>query len=234
MDRDRGVCASPSTRLPFPPTTSRTNCRQLMQTVATATGNSAGPTLHWSSRRRDVHRSGDRGLSSTVGKPRFQITPRSGLAPGTTPVACASWPAPLKAAASQIGNSPLFLPYTITVRQDLEVTPAQDNFTGPERRRNLGAVDDHPSRGCNHIPDQAHQPERHLQHRGCHRHTLCESCCVRCLRATTSARFGSLPIRYACRAAPVPIHGHAAARRRSRYFRNASLLHADDNRRRQE
>ena len=29
----------------------------------------------------------------------------------------------------QIGNSPLFLPYTITVRQDLTVSPAQDNYT---------------------------------------------------------------------------------------------------------
>ena len=59
----------------------------------------------------------------------FQITPRSGLAPGTYTGRLRLMACTTEDCGKQIGNSPLFLPYTITVRQDLTVSPAQDDFT---------------------------------------------------------------------------------------------------------
>jgi hypothetical protein len=112
----------------------------------------------------------------------FQITPRSGLAPGTHTGRLRLMACTTESCGKQIGNSPLFLPYTITVRQDLTVSPAQDYYTGQSGSEISVPLTVTHSRGRNHIPDRAHQPEQHLQHRGRHRRP-CEPCCVRCLQA---------------------------------------------------
>jgi len=102
--------------------------RPTMQTVATASGNLPAQ-LFIGAVDEGTSIDPQIGVVLSGQQGTFQMMPRAGLAPGTYTgrlrlMACTS-----AACTTQVGNSPLFLPYTITVKQDLSVSPAQDNYT---------------------------------------------------------------------------------------------------------
>ena len=129
-----GGSGSGGVRFSLSPTSISTNYYQndpapMMQTVATATGTLPeqffiGAVDEGSAINPEIL------VSLTERQATFQISPRSGLAPGTHTGRLRLMACTTESCGKQIGNSPLFLPYTITVRQDLAVSPAQDNYTG--------------------------------------------------------------------------------------------------------
>lgn len=60
----------------------------------------------------------------------FHIRPKNQLPVGTHTGRLRLQACSTQSCSKQIGNSPLYLPYTIKVRQDLDVTPTQDQYTG--------------------------------------------------------------------------------------------------------
>lgn len=60
----------------------------------------------------------------------FKIKPRVGLAPGTYTGRLRLMACTTASCSNQIGNSPLYLSYNIRARQDLEVSPSTNQFTG--------------------------------------------------------------------------------------------------------
>lgn len=60
----------------------------------------------------------------------FQMNPKAGLAPGVYTGRLKLMACTTSSCTKQVGNSPVYLPYTITVRQDLIVSPEQDTYSG--------------------------------------------------------------------------------------------------------
>ena len=149
----------------------------------------------------------------------FQITPRSGLAPGVHTGRLRLMACTTQSCGNQIGNSPLFLPYTITVRQDLAVSPSQDNYTGQSGSEISVPLTVTFPEGATTFQARAHEPERRLQRRGCHRQLPASRAAFAAVGQLLLHASGHC--RHTRRAAHAPIHVYAAARRRSRHFRNS-------------
>ncbi len=100
-----------------------------MQTVATATGNLPQEMFIGAIDEGTVIDPqifvGVNGQQAT-----FHLRPLPGLPAGTHTGRVRLMACNTETCDRQIGNSPLYLPYTITVHQDLAVSPAQDDYTG--------------------------------------------------------------------------------------------------------